>query len=180
MATRAAVLPPSISAPRDSEPSTRKPSARGHWNINLSAFAECLARKEKYVDIDPDRVDAWGIPVLSMHVDYSDNEKKRWQDGREKAATLEAAGVKGVRLTGQHSKPGFCIHETGTARMGADSKSSVVNSYCQSHDVENIFITDGACWVSIGWQNPTLTMMALTVRACDYIIHEYSKKRLAA
>src|SRR2546421_533682 len=82
------------------------------------------------------------------------------------AAMLEAAGAKNVHLTGQHSVPGFCIHEIGTARMGADPKTSVVSPFCQAHDVENIFVTDGACWVSSGCQNPTLTMMAITVRAC--------------
>ena len=88
---------------------------------------------------------------------------------------LEAAGAKDVRVTGQHSVPGFCIHEIGTARMGNNPKTSVVNRFNQAHDVSNIFVTDGACWVSSGCQNPTLTMMAITVRACDYIIHEYSK-----
>ena len=149
---------------------------QGHWNINLGLWAECLARKENYVEIDRDRVDAWGIPVLRIHAEYGDNEKKLWQDGREQAgAMLEAAGAKNVHLTGQHSVPGFCIHEIGTARMGADPKTSVVNPYCQAHDVENIFVTDGACWVSSGCQNPTLTMMAITVRACEYIVKEYAK-----
>jgi choline dehydrogenase-like flavoprotein len=151
---------------------------KGHWGINLTAFGECLARKENYVDIDPDRVDAWGIPVLRTNVAYGDNEMKVWQDGREQAAAmLEAAGAKNVHLTGERSTPGFCIHEIGTARMGADPKTSVVNPYCQSHDVKNLFVTDGACWVSSGCQNPTLTMMAITVRACEYIIHEHAKKR---
>jgi choline dehydrogenase-like flavoprotein len=78
-------------------------------------------------------------------------------------------------MTGQVSVPGFCIHETGTARMGNDSKTSVVNRFNQAHEVKNIFVTDGACWVSSGCQNPTLTMMAITVRACDYITKEYPK-----
>lgn len=73
--------------------------------------------------------------------------------------------------------PGFCIHEVGGARMGNDPKTSVTNRYCQTHDVPNIFVTDGGCWVSSGCQNPTLTMMAITVRACDYITHEYLKQR---
>ncbi len=148
---------------------------KGQWNISLTLFAECLARKENYVEVDRDRVDAWGIPALRMNVEYGDNEKKLWQDGRDEAgAMLEAAGAKDVRLTGQPSVPGFCIHEIGTARMGADPKTSVVNPYCQTHDVGNIFVTDGACWVSSGCQNPTLTMMAITVRACDYIVKAFS------
>jgi choline dehydrogenase-like flavoprotein len=100
-----------------------------------------------------------------------------WHDGRYQAAEmLEASGARNIRLTGQFSVPGFCIHEVGTARMGNDPKTSVTNQYCQTHDVENIFVTDGACWVTIGCQNPTLTMMALTVRACEYITREYAKK----
>jgi choline dehydrogenase-like flavoprotein len=149
---------------------------QGRWNINLGLWAECLARKENYVDIDRDRVDAWGIPILRINAEYRDNEKKLWKDGREQAAVmLDAAGANNVRLPGQESVPGFCIHEIGTARMGADPKTSVVNPYCQAHDVENIFVTDGACWVSSGCQNPTLTMMAITVRACEYIVKEYAR-----
>lgn len=149
----------------------------GFWSIDILAFCECLARKENYVEIDRDRVDAWGVPVLKMHAEYGDNEKKLWNDSREQAAEmLETAGAKDVRMTGSPSVFGFCIHEVGTARMGADPRTSVVNPYCQAHEVKNIFVTDGACWVSSGNQNPTLTMMAITVRACDYMIREYSKQ----
>ena len=150
---------------------------KGFWGINLGLWGECLARKENYVEIDKDRVDAWGVPVLKVHCDWSDNEKKLWEDGREQAAEmLEAAGAQNVRRTGQYSIPGFCIHEIGTARMGNDAKTSVLNQYCQAHDVENLFVTDGAAWVSSSCQNPTLTMMAITARSCDYIIREYAKK----
>lgn len=149
----------------------------GFWNIGITLWGECLARKENYAEIDKNRVDAWGIPVLKISADWSDNEKKIWHDGREQAVEmLKAAGATNVNMTGQFSVPGFCIHETGTARMGNDPKASVLNKYCQSHDVENLFVTDGAAWVSSGCQNPTLTMMALTVRTCDYIMREYSKK----
>jgi len=141
------------------------------------ALAECLARKENYVELDKDRVDAWGIPTLKIHAEYGDNEKKLFDDGRQQAAEMiEAGGAKNVRLHGNYSVPGFCIHEIGTARMGNDPKTSVVNRYCQAHDVPNIFVTDGACWVSSGCQNPTLTMMAITIRACDYIKNEYAKQ----
>lgn len=149
----------------------------GFWTINIGLWGECLPRKENHVTIDRNRVDAWGVPVLKISADWSDNEKKLYEDGRQQAAEmLEAAGAKEVRLTGQYSVPGFCIHEVGTARMGNDPKTSVLNKYCQAHDVENIFVTDGAAWVTVGCQNPTLTMMALTVRACDYILREYSKE----
>ena len=149
----------------------------GMASISLGLWGECLARRDNRVEIDKNKVDAWGIPVLKVNCDWGDNDKKLWQDGREQAAAMiEAAGGKNVRLTGQHSVPGFCIHEIGTARMGNNPRTSVVNKYAQAHDVDNIFVTDGACWVSSGCQNPTLTMMAITVRACDYIVREYAKK----
>ncbi|MBI4904541.1 MAG: GMC family oxidoreductase [Acidobacteria bacterium] len=147
-----------------------------YFGINISLWGECLARKENRVELDRERVDAWGVPTLKVCADWSENEKKLWQDGREQAVEmLKAAAAADVRMTGQHSIPGFCIHEVGTARMGTDRRTSVVNKYCQAHDVPNVFVTDGACWVSSGCQNPTLTMMAITVRACDYIVREYAK-----
>ncbi|MEO8025900.1 MAG: GMC family oxidoreductase [Bryobacteraceae bacterium] len=149
----------------------------GYWDVTLLGFGECLASKDNRVEIDRERVDAWGVPVLKMQMEYGDNEKRIHRDAQEQGAQmLEAAGAKDVKMYGEVSTPGFCIHETGTARMGNDPKTSVTNPYCQAHDVENIFVTDGACWVSSSNQNPTLTMMALTVRACDYITREYSKR----
>lgn len=146
-------------------------------NVSLGLWGECLARKENRVELDKTKRDAWGIPTLKINVEWGDNEKKLWEDGREQAAEmLEAGGAKNVRKTGTYSIPGFCIHEIGTARMGNDPKTSVLNKYAQSHDVDNIFVTDGAAWVSSGCQNPTLTMMAITVRTCDYIVREYAKK----
>lgn len=149
----------------------------GHWNIDITGFCECLAQKQNRVEIDRDRVDAWGIPVLKIHAEYGDNELKLWNDSREQAAEmLEAAGAKDVRMTGSPSVFGFCIHEVGTARMGNDPRTSVLNRYNQAHEVKNIFVTDGACYVTSANQNPTLTMMAITVRACDYITKEYPKQ----
>ncbi len=149
----------------------------GLFGINIDLWGECLARPENHVALDRSKPDAWGIPTLKVNMEWSDNEKKLWEDGRNEAAImLEAAGAKNVNKTGTYSVPGFCIHEIGTARMSNDPKKGVLNKYCQSHDVENIFVTDGAAWVSSGCQNPTLTMMALTVRACDYITREYAKK----
>lgn len=148
----------------------------GEWRINLGAWSECLPRKENSVEIAKDQVDAYGIPILRINMEWSDNEFKLFEDAREQAAEmLQAAGFKDVKKTGSPSIPGHCIHEVGTARMGNDPKTSVLNKYNQAHDVDNIFVTDGAAWVSHGCQNPTLTMMAITVRACDYIKREYAK-----
>jgi choline dehydrogenase-like flavoprotein len=150
----------------------------GNWGINIGLWGECLARKENHVEIDRDRVDAWGIPVLKISADWSDNEKKLWEDGRIQAAEmLEAAGARNVRKTGSHSIPGFCIHEIGTARMGNDPKTSVLNKWCQAHEMPNLFVTDGAAWVSSGCGNPTLTMMALTVRAGEHILENHAKNK---
>jgi choline dehydrogenase-like flavoprotein len=147
------------------------------WNMQLTLFGECLARKENRVEIDSRRVDAWGIPVLKTNVTWSDNEMKLHRDGREQAEEmLRAAGATGIRQFGNPSTPGSSIHEMGGARMGDDPRTSVLNKYNQAHDVENLFVTDGAAFVSSACQNPTLTMMALTVRACDYLVHEYAKK----
>ncbi|MGH9628188.1 MAG: GMC oxidoreductase [Bryobacteraceae bacterium] len=150
---------------------------KGEWGISVGVWGECLARKENFVEIDKDKVDACGIPILKISAEWSDNEKKIFEDAREQGvAMLEAAGAREVRKTGKHSTFGHCIHEIGTARMGNNPKTSVLNKYNQAHDVPNIFCTDGAAWVSSGCQNPTLTMMAITVRACDYIKKEYSKQ----
>lgn len=147
------------------------------WNATIQLWGECLARMENYVEIDKTRKDAWGIPALKINATWSDNEKALWHDGVQQASEmLEAAGAKNVKTQGQYSVPGSCIHEIGTARMGADRKTSVLNRYNQAWDVENIFVTDGAAWVSSGCANPTLTMMAITVRACDYITKEYAKR----
>ena len=89
------------------------------------------------------------------------------------AEMLEAAGAKNIRITSKLAQPGMAIHELGTARMGHDPKTSVTDPYCQLHDVNNVFAMDGACFVSSGCQNPTLTMMALTVRACDHLIDRF-------
>ena len=150
---------------------------KGKWNMQLTLFGECLARKENRVEIDPSLVDAWGIPALKMNVNFSDNELKLQKDGKEQAEEmLRACGASEVKQYGAPSTPGASIHEIGGARMGNDPRSSVLNKWGQSHDVENLFVTDGAGFVSSACVNPTLTMMALTVRACDYIVSEYSKK----
>jgi len=157
-----------------------KNAARGgRWSISIGLWGECLPRRENYVELDKETVDAWGIPALKIHMSWSDNELKLFEDGRQQAAEmLEAAGARNVQLTGAPSTPGFCIHEVGTARLGADPKSSVLNPFNQAHEVKNLFVTDGACWVSIACQNPTLTMMAITARACDYIVEQSKKGEL--
>ena len=150
------------------------------WGINLGGFGEGLARFENHARINKDVVDAWGIPVLHIDTEWSDNERKLVQDmGDTAAEMLEAAGAKNITINrGPMSIPGHAIHEVGTARMGNDPKKSVLNKFNQAWDVKNLFVTDGASWVSVGTQNVTMTMMAITARACDYIVEEYRAQRL--
>lgn len=153
---------------------------RHPWSIGLGAFAECLPRRDNHVRINKDVVDAWGIPVLHIEMEYGDNERKLVDDAAEQAGEmLETAGAKDIRVNkGPMSTPGLTIHEVGTARMGNDPKRSVLNRFNQAHDVRNLFVTDGACFVSSACQNPTLTMMAITVRACEYAVEELRAGRL--
>ena len=152
---------------------------KGVYRISLGAFGESLARCENFCDIDPDLKDAWGIPALRIHMTHGDNERAMMEDAAASAAEmLEAAGARNIRINATLAMPGMAIHEVGTARMGRDPKRSVLNADCQAHDVKNLLVTDGACWVSSGCQNPTLTMMALTVRACDRLIERFRKSEV--
>jgi glucoside 3-dehydrogenase (cytochrome c) catalytic subunit len=148
--------------------------------VGMTVRAEMLSRFENYAEIDPDGiVDAWGIPVLKMHIQYSDNERDMAKDAADTSEEiLRAAGAEVVSTGGQLTAPGRIIHELGTARMGNDSKTSVLNKFNQMHDVKNVFVTDGAAFVSSANHNPTLTILALTVRACDYLADEYKRGNL--
>ena len=145
----------------------------------MSAFGEMLPRKENRVMINKEVKDAWGIPVAHMDCQHSDNEREMAKDALESLKEIATeAGFEIGYASPFLAAPGLCIHEVGTARMGADPKTSVLNKFNQSWDVKNLFVTDGAAFVSAGCQNPTLTMMALTVRACEYIVDQYKKGNL--
>ncbi|HWO01544.1 MAG TPA: GMC family oxidoreductase [Blastocatellia bacterium] len=143
--------------------------------VSMTVRAEMLARFENYAEIDPDGVvDAWGIPVLKIHCQYSDNEREMARDSIETMQEImKAAGAEVVSMGTRMSAPGRIIHELGTARMGTDRKTSVLNKFNQSWDVKNLFVIDGAAFVTSANQNPTLTILALTMRACDYIGDRY-------
>lgn len=145
----------------------------------LGAWGETLPRYENQASIHPTKVDAWGIPILHIDAKWSDNELTMAKDAL--ATILEMAEAAGFRVLYRSDKPappGFCIHEVGTARMGTDSNESVLNKWNQVWDAPNIFVTDGAAFVSQGCQNPTLTMMAITARACDHLATEANKRNL--
>ena len=143
----------------------------GPWSMGLYGFGECLPRESNYVDLDPEQVDAWGIPSLRIHCEWSDNERRVLREMATQAAEmLEAAGVRDVEDFVEDNPPGLTIHEMGTARMGRDPDTSVLNAWNQTWDVPNLFITDGACMTSSANQNPSITYMALTARAVDHAV----------
>lgn len=145
----------------------------------LGAWCEMLPQFENKVTIHPTKVDAWGVPVLHIDCKHGDNELAMAVDALETIQEMaEAAGFEITQKSSTPAPPGFCIHEVGTARMGSNPKTSVLNKWNQTWDVKNIFVTDGACFTSIGCQNPTLTMMAITARACDYIAEEFKRGNL--
>jgi choline dehydrogenase-like flavoprotein len=149
---------------------------QGNYSLGLGAFGESLSRHDNFVSIDPNLKDAWGIPALRISMSHGENEAALMEDAAAQAAEmLEAAGAKDIKVQARVEMPGMAIHELGTARMGNDPKKSVLNAFNQSHDVNNLFVMDGASFVSSACQNPTLTMMAITVRACTHLIDRFRK-----
>jgi choline dehydrogenase-like flavoprotein len=151
----------------------------GYYGVRLTGFGESLPRRDNFVEIDPTLKDAWGIPALRIQMTHGPNEIAMMEDAAVAAAEmLEAAGARNIVLNSQLAMPGMAIHEVGTARMGNDRRTSVLDNFNQTHDVKNVFVMDGACFVSIGCQNPTLTMMAITARACDRLIERFKKNEV--
>ncbi len=145
----------------------------------LGAWCEMLPRKENRVVISKDKVDAWGIPALHVECTHGENERAMAKDALETISEMvQAAGFRTLSRSSTPAPPGFCIHEVGTARMGSDPKNSVLNQWNQVWESKNVFVTDGSCFVSQGCQNPTLTMMAITARACDFLAEEMKRGNL--
>ena len=144
----------------------------GPWTMSFGGFGEMLPNPANRATLHPTLVDAWGIPTLHIEAAWSDNELAIHRDMNVTAAELlEAAGAKDIRPDARGpSTPGNTNHEMGTARMGRDPKTSVLNGWNQTWEVPNVFVTDGACMASSGNQNPSLTYMALTARACHYAV----------
>ena len=151
----------------------------GPWEMTLYGFGEMLPRHENRIEIDPHLVDAWGIPALRVTVAYGENEKKLFEDMIVTAQEMfEAMGATNIRPIRDDNPPGLVIHEMGTARMGRDPKTSVLNAHNQLWDVKNVFMTDGACMASTANQNPSITYMALTARAVDYAVKAMNRREL--
>lgn len=157
----------------------KKAVKEGIYRVGMGAFGESLARWDNFCEIDPNLNDAWGIPALRISMTHGENEAALMRDaGVSAAEMLEAAGAKDIQVTTKAEMPGMAVHEVGTARMGNDPKKSVLDAWNQAHDVKNLFVMDGACFASSACQNPTLTMMALTVRACDRLKERFKKHEI--
>jgi choline dehydrogenase-like flavoprotein len=154
-------------------------SEPGKWGMNLLGFGEMLPDHNNKMTLDKNTKDKWGLPVINFDVEIKENEKKMRIDMMNDAAEmLNAAGVKNVNTYDWGYTVGMGIHEMGTARMGRDAKTSVLNGNNQVWDAMNVFVTDGACMTSASCVNPSLTYMALTARAADYAVKELKKGNL--
>lgn len=151
----------------------------GGWTIGATGFGEILPYHENKITLDKNKKDKWGLPVLSMDCELKDNElKMRKAIVADLRAMFEAAGVKKINSWDNGHAIGHGIHEMGTARMGKDAKTSVLNANNQVWDAKNVFVTDGACMTSSACQNPSLTYMALTARAAGFAVDELKKGSL--
>lgn len=151
----------------------------GEWRMGIGAFGETLPYHENKITLDKNTKDKWGLPVLSFDCEIKENELNMRKDMAQDAVEmLTAAGLKDVQPYDNEYYLGGGIHEMGTARMGRDPKTSVLNEWNQVWDAKNVFVTDGACMTSASCVNPSLTYMALTARACDYAVKELKKMNL--
>jgi choline dehydrogenase-like flavoprotein len=156
-----------------------KVATPGGWNIGFTGFGECLPYPDNQIKLNTDKKDKWGRNTLTMDCEFRDNEKNMQKDmAVSMQEMLEAAGLKNIRIEARMSFPGNANHEMGTARMGKDPKTSVLNAFNQMHEVKNVFITDGSFMTSGSCVNPSLTFMAMTARACDYAVKELKKQNI--
>lgn len=151
----------------------------GPWTVWLGGWGECLPSESNRIYVDFSIKDKWGLPMTTIDFAFGKNEESMQADIQDSCAEmLETAGFKQIN-TFNHSKPGGgTVHEMGTARMGRDPNTSVLNAFNQLHAVKNVFITDGSCMTSSACQNPSLTYMALTARACAYAVDQLKKGEL--
>ncbi|OBX27263.1 choline dehydrogenase-like flavoprotein [Gelidibacter algens] len=146
----------------------------GPWSMGIMGFGECLPYHDNKMTMDYDKLDDWGLPTITFDAEWKENELIMREDIKQQAAEmLEKAGFKEVTTFDVRYAPGIGIHEMGTARMGRDPKTSVLNAHNQVHGVPNVYVTDGACMTSAGCQNPSLTYMALTARAAQHAVEQF-------
>ena len=153
--------------------------APGPWRFGMGAWGECLPYHSNRLHLNTALRDKWGQPTVTFDCEWKENEYAMRKDMKASALEmLEAAGLKDVSPFDDPLAPGLCIHEMGTARMGRDPATSVLNGFNQVHASPNVFVTDGACMTSSSCVNPSLTYMALTARACDHAVSELKKQNL--
>ncbi|MDR3712870.1 MAG: GMC family oxidoreductase [Puia sp.] len=157
----------------------QKITSPGPWNFMIGAYGETLPYYNNQVTLDKEQKDQWGLPLVRIRLEYQGNEEAMRKDAMESAEEmLHKTGAKNVARFDYRLAPGAAIHEMGTVRMGRDPKTSALNGFNQLHDAPNVFITDGSCMTSSACQNPSLTYMALTARACDHAVGELKKGNL--
>ena len=148
----------------------------GVWQMRSHMMGETIPKEESQVSLDQDKTDEWGVPLLKISVDYDDNDEKMIADYHEQFSEMfEKAGFTNIRTHDSKQAPGLDIHEMGGVRMGKDPKTSLLNKWNQLHSCNNVYVTDGSCMTSTSTQNPSLTYMAITARACDHAIKESKK-----
>ena len=178
-ASRGAVARPRDGVGADFKAALLRKRELGPWRFSIGGWAECLPREDNVAELHPTLTDAWGIPALRINCTWGPNELALIEDVQKTAAEmLEAAGARDISTYNDHSPPGLCIHEMGTARMGRDPKTSVLNGNNQVWDAKNVFVTDGACMTSSANQNPSITYMALTARACAFAVDAMKRNEL--
>ena len=157
----------------------------GPWSAYMGAWGETLPRDDNYALLDATQKDRWGVPLLRVKCTWGPNELAMRKDAvAQAAAMLEAAGCRGITTHDDHkageygAEPGLCIHEMGTARMGRDPKTSVLDAHNRSHAVPNLYVTDGACMTSSACQNPSITYMALTARAAAHAVEQLNQRAI--
>jgi choline dehydrogenase-like flavoprotein len=151
----------------------------GPWNISFGGFGEILPDPNNRMYLDPEKKDKYGIPMIVMDAAFSQNDLNMRKDIQSSAAEmLDAAGFKNITTYDRPTHMGLGIHDMGTARMGRDPKTSVLNSFNQVHACKNVFVTDGAAMVSSSCVNPSITYMALTARAADFAVKELKRQNL--
>jgi choline dehydrogenase-like flavoprotein len=151
----------------------------GPWQMWMTGMGEHLPYYENKISLSKTEKDKWGIPLVEIDCEYRDNEINMTKDILNSGAEmLEQAGFKNIQVTNSMQAPGLAIHEMGTARMGRDPKTSVLNAYNQVWGAPNVFVSDGACMTSNACQNPSLTYMAMTTRAANYAVEELKKRNL--
>jgi choline dehydrogenase-like flavoprotein len=145
----------------------------GEWSLYTEGYGETLPYHDNRIWLSHDKPDRWGIPRLNISMTYRDNERAMARQMKDDAVEiLTAAGLENIQGFNREVVPGSVIHEMGTARMGRDPKTSVLNAHNQIHAVPNVFVTDGSCMVSSPTQNPSLTYMALTARAVNHAVEQ--------